>query len=278
MTVQKPSPKLSERMLELKQNSIKGLIPYITAGDPNLEFTKKLVKNFSEVGVAAIELGIPFSDPVADGSTNQRAAERALEHGTTLSQIINLVAELRKEGVTTPLILFSYLNPILQMGLENFSKKAQAAGVSAVLCVDLPPEEAENYQKILNDHELEMIFLASPTTSKRRLKTINEFSTGFVYYVSRTGVTGAQSQVSESLDAELTEIRESISRPLAVGFGISNAEQAQQVARHSDAVIVGSAIVKKIENSLKNGENDLNSAESEIMQLVQSILDGLKEI
>lgn len=237
------------------QKTIKGrldrqqkcFVAYLTAGDPNIEETPELVEALVLGGADIIELGIPFSDPLADGPTNQRAAERALAKGASLAKIIDMIPLIRKRCPDTPLVIFSYLNPIYAMGFESFAKKASAAGADAVLIVDLPPEESESYRAFLKAASLDTIFLASPTSDEKRLQLVDQKSTGFVYYVSRTGVTGTQSQLSESLDSEMKQLKKHVKNPVMIGFGISNGEQAAAASRHAQGIVIGSAIVKLIE-------------------------------
>ena len=227
----------------------KAFVPYITAGDPDLETTVQLLQGLAAAGATAIELGVPFSDPVGDGLTIQRASERALQQGVTLESVLTTVRSARNSGLHVPVILFSYLNPIARMGFGRFAKQAASAGVDGVLVVDLPPEEARDLSAELRPQEIDTVFLASPTTSDERLQMIDEASSGFVYYVARTGVTGKQSTVSATLHDELTRIRTRITSPLLVGFGISTPEQAAAVAADADGVVVGSALVELIAQS-----------------------------
>jgi tryptophan synthase alpha chain len=228
-------------------------IPYITAGDPHLDATKLFVRALSENGADIIELGVPFSDPVADGPTNQAAATRALEVGTTLQRILELVRALRSEGIQTPIVLFTYLNPVYRLGYEVFARRAKESGADGVLCVDLPPEEGKReYLPALRREGLDTIFLASPTTSRERLPLIDEASSGFVYYASRTGVTGTQETLASTVIQELDQVKPQIRKPLAVGFGISSPEHVRALAPHCDAVVVGSALVKIIEKYLSD--------------------------
>ncbi len=230
----------------------KTFVAYITAGDPNLTETTAIGLALAESGVDIIELGVPFSDPLADGPTNQRAAERALASGTNLLKILDEVAAFRRKNSHTPLVIFSYLNPIYRMGFETFASKAKAAGVDGVLIVDFPPEEADAYRQLMHAAGLDTVFLASPTSDAGRLKHVDEQSSGFVYYVSRTGVTGMQSQLSQSLGNEMELVKRFVKKPVMVGFGISDAEQAVAAARLGDGIIIGSAIVKIIEDAADN--------------------------
>jgi tryptophan synthase alpha chain len=238
---------LQKSLEAIKARGGTAFVPYLTAGDPDLEATAQFVATLASAGAAVVELGVPFSDPLADGPVNQRAAARALASGTTLGRVIDLVATLRKRGVTVPIILFTYFNPVFVMGVERFADRAAEAGVSGVLAVDLPPEEAEEYREILGSRALATIFLASPTTDAARLRLIDEASSGFVYYVSRTGTTGVQADFSETLVAELKNVRTHVKKPFVVGFGIGEPEQARALARLADGIVIGSAIVRIIE-------------------------------
>jgi len=222
-------------------------IPYLTAGDPDLAWTGRYLDRLTASGADILELGVPFSDPIADGPVNQRSSERALRARTTLSGILDLVRRKREAGFETPVVLFSYFNPILRMGVDRFAGAAARAGVDGVLVVDLPPEEGKDYRASLAAAGLDTIFLASPTTSAERLERIDASSTGFVYYVSRLGVTGTRTALADSLAADLERARRKIVKPLAVGFGISTPEQAAAVAAMADGVVVGSALVKLLE-------------------------------
>ena len=222
-------------------------IPYITAGDPSLEWTDRFARALAGAGADVIELGVPFSDPVADGAVNQRAAERALAAGTTLPKILRRVAGLRRRGFATPIVLFTYYNPVLRMGLRAFARAAAEAGVQGVLAVDLPPEEASDYRASLGRAGVETVFLAAPTTSAARLRLIDEAATGFVYYVSRLGVTGERRSLSRALRGDIKRLRRFVKNPIAVGFGISTPEQARAAGAFADAVVVGSALVRCVQ-------------------------------
>lgn len=225
------------------------MVAYVTCGDPDLPTTRNIILAAIEAGADAIELGVPFSDPVADGPVIQRASERALKHGTTLAQVLTLAAEIRERVQSTGLIVFSYLNPILRMGLERFCKIARAAGVDGVLVTDLPVEEAGEYLLAMRKHDLSPIFLAAPTSPDERLQRIAAVSRGFVYAVSRTGVTGQRQQLAEDAKKLVKRLRRITKLPIALGFGISTAEQFAEVAEFADAVVVGSAIVETIERN-----------------------------
>ena len=225
------------------------LVVYVTCGDPDLETTHEIVLAAIEAGADVIELGVPFSDPLADGPVIQRASERALKHGTCLAQVLTLAAEIRQQAQSTGLILFSYLNPILRMGLEKFSKVARAAGVDGALVTDLPVEEAGEYLRVMKEHDLSSVFLAAPTSPDERLRRIAAASEGFVYAVSRTGVTGQRQQLAEDARKLVKRLRRVTRLPIAVGFGISAPDQFAEVAEFADAVVVGSAIVQTIERN-----------------------------
>lgn len=225
------------------------LVVYITCGDPDLATTRDIVLAAIEAGADAIELGVPFSDPVADGPVIQRASERALQHGISLGQVLTLAAEIRQHAQSTGLIIFSYLNPILRMGMEKFCKVARAAGVDGAIVTDLPVEEAGEYLRAMRAHDLSPIFLAAPTSPDARLKSIARASCGFVYAVSRTGVTGARQQLTDDARRLVQRLRRVTKLPIALGFGISTPEQFAEVGEFADAVVVGSAIVETIKNS-----------------------------
>src|ERR1700745_1576593 len=223
------------------------LVAYVTCGDPDLATTREIVLAAIEAGADVIELGGPFSDPVAGGPVIQRASERALKHGTSLGQVLTLAAEVRQHAQSTGLIVFSYLNPILRMGMEKFCKVARAAGVDGALVTDLPGEEAGEYLRGMREYDLAPVFLAAPTSPDARLKRIAQASRGFVYAVSRTGVTGTQRQLPEDARNLVHPLRRFTSLPIAVGFGISTRDQFKAVGCFADAAVVGSAIVETIE-------------------------------
>ena len=225
------------------------LVAYVTCGDPDLRTTGEVILAAIEAGADVIELGVPFSDPVADGPVIQRASQRALAKGTTLSQVLTLAAEIRQHSQSVGLILFSYLNPILRLGLSKFCHVARAAGLDGALVTDLPVEEAEEYIEQMKKHDLATVFLAAPTSTDARLRQIAQASTGFVYAVARTGVTGARRQLSQDAQDVVRRVRKYTKLPIAVGFGISSAEQFAAVATFADGAVVGSAIVETIERN-----------------------------
>jgi tryptophan synthase alpha chain len=225
------------------------LVAYVTCGDPDLATTRAVVLAAIDAGADVIELGVPFSDPVADGAVIQRASQRALQHGTSLADVLKLAAELRQSAQSTGLIIFSYLNPILRMGMEKFCRIARHAGVDGTLLTDLPVEEANDYLREMRRNDLATVFLAAPTSTDERLKRIAEASSGFVYAVSRTGVTGARQQLPDDARKLVGRLRKYTKLPIAVGFGISTAEQFAAVGEFADAAVVGSAIVETIERN-----------------------------
>src|SRR6267378_2866199 len=240
------SSRISKRFAELRASGELGIVAYIVAGDPSVEATLKFVLALAEAGADVIELGVPFSDPLADGPTIQRASERALKSGTTLSRVIDLVRRIRLSS-QVPLVLFSYYNPILQMGLEKFASAAANAGADGVLATDLTPEESEAYRRILAAHHLDTIFLGAPTSTDERLAKIAACSSGFLYLISRTGVTGAKDALPDDLPALIRRTRSVTQLPIAVGFGISLPGHVSVLGGLADAAVVGSALVSEIE-------------------------------
>lgn len=238
---------IGRKFAELKNTGKKAFIPFITAGDPDLRTTIDVVLELERAGSDVIELGIPFSDPLADGPTIQRSSERALRHGYRLADYLEAVEKIRCQS-RVPLLLFSYFNPILQYGMDNLARDARAAGVDGVLVTDMTPEEGEEYCACLEAHDLDPIFLAAPTSSAERVAIIAARSRGFVYLVSRTGVTGVREALSESILPTLRRIRSCTDLPVAVGFGISSPEQVRAVWQVADGAVVGSAIVAQMEN------------------------------
>lgn len=238
--------RITEKFNELQAGKRGGFVPFIVAGDPNLPATKGLILELASRGASIIELGVPFSDPVADGVTIQAAAERALKNPISVGAILNVVSEVRRENCDVPIILFSYFNPILQFGLENFAEKAVEAGIDGILVTDLVPEEAEEFRSGLAARELSLIMLAAPTSSDERLRKICEKASGFVYAVSRAGVTGARTALSSDAASLVSRLRKFTDLPIAVGFGISTASQVQDTWKYADAAVVGSAIVAEI--------------------------------
>jgi tryptophan synthase alpha chain len=225
------------------------LVVYVTCGDPDLATTREIILAAIEAGAGIIELGVPFSDPVADGPVIQRASERALKRGTSLEHVLKLASEIREHSQSVGLIVFSYLNPILQMGMQKFCKIARHAGLDGVLIIDIPVEESAEYLREARINSLATIFLVAPTSTDERLKQIAGVSAGFIYAVSRTGVTGARQEMAEDAGGLVKRLRRFTKLPVAVGFGISTAEQFASVGKFADAAVVGSAIVQTIEQN-----------------------------
>ena len=246
--------RIQDAFTQLRQHGRKGFIPFITAGDPDLATTEQILIELASGGATVIELGVPFSDPMADGPVIQRASERALKNSFGLADLLDMVARARKQ-IDTPIILFSYFNPLLQFGLERLAETARDCGIDGVLVTDLTPEESGQCEAELRANDLDMIFLIAPTSTDERLKLVAEHASGFVYAVSRAGVTGTRETISVEAEKLVTRMRAFTSLPIAVGFGISNSEQVKDVQRYSDAVVVGSAIVAEMERL--EGASDL---------------------
>ena len=238
--------RLQSEFSNLRNQKRGGFIPFITAGDPNLETTGKFIMELENIGANVIELGVPFSDPVADGITIQKSAERALQNKVNVTEILELVADVREMGCRVPIILFSYFNPILQFGLQNFANEAEKIGLDGVLITDLVAEEAGVFRKILSAKNQSLIMLAAPTSSDERLKKIVKNADGFVYAVSRAGVTGARTELSSDAKSLVERLRSITDLPIAVGFGISSSKQVAETWQYADAAVVGSAIVAEI--------------------------------
>ncbi|MCK8825899.1 tryptophan synthase subunit alpha [Fuchsiella alkaliacetigena] len=262
--------RIEKKFGELALEDETAFIPYITAGDPSLEATEALVEQLAESGADMIELGVPYSDPLADGPTIQQASQRALQAGTDLDGIFNLVARLR-EKTEIPLILMGYYNSFYKYGFEKIVAKAEEVGVDGLIIPDLPPEESEKLEE-LKEGKLATIFLLASTSDIERIKLVNQASRGFIYCVSLTGVTGARSELAPNLTEFLTRVRNYSELPLAVGFGISTSEQAAQVAKHAEGVVVGSAIIDRIKDNLDNREAML----AEVGKLVKELKDAIR--
>src|SRR6202790_3402964 len=240
--------RISRKFADLRRSGEMGLVAYLTAGDPSLAATERFVLALAKAGADVIELGVPFSDPVADGPVIQRASERALRSGTTLAGVISLVKSLRAK-TDVPLVLFSYFNPVLQMGLEKFGDAAKAAGADGVLLTDLTPEEAGDYRAAMTSRGLDTIFLAAPTSTDERLALIAKSTSGFLYLISRTGVTGTKDQLADELPALARRVRRFTELPIAIGFGISLPGHVSLLGGLADAAVVGSALVEEIERA-----------------------------
>jgi tryptophan synthase alpha chain len=262
--------RIVERFTRLKTQGQKGFIAYIGAGDPNLEATRQLALAFDQINVDVLELGVPFSDPLADGLVNQLAAQRGLESGTTPPKVLETVAAIRMQS-QIPVVLYIYFNLVHRCGLETFIQQAAKAGVDGLLVLDLPPEEGDNYEALMRQYGLCNIYLIAPTTPDDRVELIARRASGFVYYVSREGVTGMQSKVADSIGEMTAKIREHTELPIAVGFGISTPEQAKLVSQTAEAVVVGSAIVNQIAQYGKSKDLVVKTS-----RFVQTLVQALK--
>lgn len=258
---------------QLKEEGKTALIPFITAGDPSMEVTVPLMHKMVASGASLIELGVPFSDPMADGPTIQRASERALEANTSLLDVFAMVAEFRQQDSTTPIILMGYLNPIEVMGYQEFAKAAAKAGVDGAITVDIPPEEAEGFLEAMQQSELDPIFLLAPTSNAERIERICSAASGFVYYVSLKGVTGAGHLDIDAVQNKVEKIRSLTDLPVGVGFGIKDAEMAAKMSRIADAVVVGSAVV----NRLEDNQQDAEAIQQEIGALLRSMREAMDQ-
>ncbi len=261
--------RIEKTFQKLKQKNQKALITFITAGDPDIDSTVHFIHALEEGGTDIIELGVPFSDPLADGPVIQKSALRSLQSGTTLKKIIQMVYAVRKT-CSVPIVLMSSYNPIFRYGEEKFVKDSINAGVDGVIIPDLPPEEATSLFKLTKTNEIDMIFLLAPTSTKERIKIVSEMSSGFIYYVSLTGVTGVREKIAQDLKEKILIIKRTSSKPVSIGFGISNPKQAAFSAKISDGVIVGSAIVKIIEKGFQTGNTS-----HQVRQLVHSMKKAL---
>lgn len=261
--------RLAARFTALHTQNSKALVTFITAGDPDLQTTEAMIHLLEAAGADVIELGVPFSDPMADGPTIQLSSERALAAGTTLHGILNVVKNVRTRS-QIPIILMGYLNPLHAYGYDLFCRDAAAAGVDGVLVVDMPPEESRELTVPARTYGLDVIFLLTPTSDAARIATVNQLGSGFVYYVTVTGVTGARTSVSSTLTQELTRVKQTISLPIMAGFGISTPEQAREVGQLADGVVVGSAIVKLFEQY--SGEQLKHELRQYVSDLKQALM------
>ena len=252
-----PGGRISRAFAEARGQDRCAFIPYVTAGDPTLGRTRLIVQALARAGADVVEIGVPFSDPIADGPVNQRASERALRNGVTLGSCLDLAADLQADG-SPPVVLFTYYNPIHRMGPETFAKAAVASGVDGVLVTDLPPEEAGDLRGALAESGVDLIFLLSPTSSRQRVDRVCREASGFVYFVSRTGVTGTRENLPPELAEQVQSARLVSRLPIAVGFGISGPEQVKTIAAFADGVVVGSALVRIVEE--KGASPDLEGA------------------
>jgi len=264
--------RIVEKFAALKRDGKKGFIVYIGAGDPNLAATRELALAFDKVGVDVLELGVPFSDPLADGPVNQLAAQRGLESGTTPPKLLETIGAIRNQS-QIPIVLYIYFNLIHRVGLEKFIADAAKAGVDGLLILDLPPEESDNYEALMKKAGLCHIYLVAPTTPEDRMELIVKRGSGFIYYISREGVTGMQSKVASNLASQVAKIRAHTNLPVAVGFGISNPTQAKLVAAEADGCVVGSAVVNQIAKHGKSPELVAKTG-----AFVKSLADAVKSI
>ena len=263
--------RLAKKFATLSESERKALIPFISAGDPNPDFTVPLLHDMVAAGADIIELGVPFSDPMADGPVIQRASERALEHHMSLRKVLELVVKFRTQDEHTPVVLMGYLNPIECMGYEAFANAAERAGVDGVLTVDMPPEEAEDYVSLLKARSIDPIFLLAPNSDETRIKKMDKFGSGYLYYVSLKGVTGAGHLNVAEVEQKVKEIRSVTKLPIGVGFGVKNAQTAKIISDIGDGVVVGSALISKIETNL----DDLDTAKREIIDLLKSMRQAM---
>lgn len=270
VTRQESGNRIDKTFKRLKAANKKALITFITAGDPNFKTSKEIIFELEKSGADIIELGIPFSDPMADGPTIQAASERALKKGATLNHVLELVREVRKKS-RIPIILFGYYNPIFVYGAARFAKDARDAGADGVLIVDLPPEEAQELKLYTDKAGLDLIFLLTPTSDDSRMEFVSRLASGFIYYVSVAGITGARKELSNTIHEYVKKVRRFTSLPVCVGFGISNARQAGEVSRLADGVIVGSAIVKLIEKN-----QDAPGLAQKVGRFVAELKKGMK--
>lgn len=266
--------RLAECFEALKSDNRCALIPYITAGDPEPSITVDLMHTLVSAGANAVELGVPFSDPVADGPVIQAACERALQYRTSLSDVLDMVKEFRTTDNNTPVILMGYLNPIERMGYEAFADRAMNVSVDGVLTVDMPPEESAEFVELLGSKKLDPVFLLSPTSTSSRISRIVAAGSGFLYYVSLTGVTGADHLNMDEVTMKLDRIREQSSLPVGVGFGIRDSESAANVAKVADAVVVGSALIRIIEAN----QDNLDEAKLKISALMKSMRESIDSV
>ncbi|MDD5645519.1 MAG: tryptophan synthase subunit alpha [bacterium] len=265
--------RLDKKFSELRMISRKGFVLYLTAGDPSMPDCFRIVSRLEKAGVDILELGIPFSDPLADGPTIQKASSRSLKQHTSVQDVFNLVKKLRNEKIEIPVVIFTYYNPVLKYGPDRFVSDCADRGVDGVLILDLPPEEAGDYVVMASGKNIKTIFLITPTTPEKRVKDIVKISTGFVYCVSRTGVTGARKNLSGEAPAIVKKIRKYTDLPVAVGFGISTPEHVRKAAGYCDAVVVGSAAVKKIEDNI--GKKDIDGI---MARYISSLTRELKAV
>lgn len=263
--------RIDKTISEAKQSQKKIISPYITAGDPTIELTVPLMHALVEGGADILEIGIPFSDPMAEGPVIQQAMERALAHHVSIEHVFDMITQFRQTNDHTPIVLMGYLNPIEMYGYEEFARKASSKGVDGTILVDLPPEEAADILTVWRQHNLYPIFLCSPTTSEQRLHAITEVASGYLYYVSLKGVTGASSLSVDDVRRIYRERKEIVSMPLFVGFGIKNAQTAAEIASFADGVIIGAALIENVYQHWKEGKDACAAATQLIAEMRNSI-------
>jgi tryptophan synthase alpha chain len=262
--------RIDKRFKDIKEKKGKAFIAYICAGDPDISTTERLVLEFDRIGVDIVELGIPFSDPLADGPTIQKASQRALKGGVTLGKIFSLISLLRKK-TDIPIVLMGYYNPVYNYGIVRFIKEAKASGADGIIIPDLIPEEADELIFVARQCDFKTIFLAAPTSTKKRMKLIAQKSTGFIYYVSLAGVTGARAVLPTHIREHIRTIKRLSSKPVCVGFGVSTPEQVKRLSLYCDGVIVGSAIINRIEKSLPDRPKAIRDAAIFVKNMVQGV-------
>lgn len=265
--------RIKGRFTTMREQRRKGLVPFVTAGDPNPQVTVPLMHALVSAGADILELGVPFSDPMADGPVIQRSSERALAQNTTLGTVLDFVREFRKDDSDTPVVLMGYVSPFETMGYDVFAEAAVEAGVDGIIAVDLPPEEAEEFRPLLRANDIDLIFLLSPTSDEERISRVCSVASGFIYFVSLKGVTGSSHLDVQPVSEKVAEIKNATELPVGVGFGIHDAGMAAKVAAISDAVVVGSALVKKMED-LADRPDEIPAAISSIIETMRHAIDA----
>ena len=263
--------RIDKKFKRLKKENAKAFIAYITAGYPSLRFTEKLVEGFDKCGVDVVELGVPFSDPMADGPTIQYSSSEALKNGINISKILKMVRRLRNKGIKVPLVLMTYYNPVHRYGVKRFTVDSNESGADGAIVPDLPFEEARDLSASAAQAGFDIIYLAAPTSTRKRLANIAKRSKGFIYYVSVTGITGARRALPKDIKSHIGALKKITDKPICVGFGVSNKKQAADMARIADGVIVGSAVIKKIKDSI-NKKDSIGS----VVMFVKNLLKGVK--
>ena len=269
--------RITNRFDLLEKKGESGLVTFLTAGDPDFETSLQILQKLPASGADIIELGMPFSDPMADGPAIQASSQRALKAGINLKKVFSIVEIFRTEDVETPIVLMGYYNPIYIYGIERFVSDAEAAGVDGLIVVDLPPEEPEML-KIIENSRIQFIYLITPTTKDERLPKVIKHASGFIYYVSVTGITGTKTASSEHVESALSRIRRYTDLPIAVGFGIKTPEQAKKIAEYADAAVVGSALVSRVEDNLDTNGKPTSGCVTAVLDFVGQISEGIRLI